>query len=139
MAGRWEHFEHAADAGVRGVGDTREEAFAQAALAVTALVADPARVEPRERVEIEVEARDPELLLAAFLNRVIWTMATRRMLFSRFDVALDVGRVRAAAWGEPVDLARHEPAVEPKGATLTSLAVARDEDGRWRAQCVVDV
>jgi SHS2 domain-containing protein len=44
----------------------------------------------------------------------------------------------ATARGEPVDVARHEPAVEIKGATYTALAVEQT-DGQWRAQCVVDV
>jgi SHS2 domain-containing protein len=34
MSGRWEHFAHEADVGVRGVGATRAEAFEQAALAM---------------------------------------------------------------------------------------------------------
>ena len=33
---RWEHFEHDADVGVRGWGNTRAEAFEQAAVAMTA-------------------------------------------------------------------------------------------------------
>jgi tRNA nucleotidyltransferase (CCA-adding enzyme) len=46
--------------------------------------------------------------------------------------------LRATAYGELVDVERHEPAVEIKGATLTALQV-REEPGGWRAQCVVDV
>ena len=41
----WEHFAHGADVGVRGVGATLNEAFEQAALALTAVVADPAHIE----------------------------------------------------------------------------------------------
>jgi SHS2 domain-containing protein len=37
----------------------------------------------------------------------------------------------------PVDLVCHMPAVEPKGATLTSLKVAIRDDGAWVAQFVV--
>ena len=66
-------------------------------------------------------------------------MATRRMLFSRFEVNLDGQRLRATAWGEPVDVARHQPAVEIKGATYTELKVGRTDNGQWFAQCVVDV
>jgi SHS2 domain-containing protein len=44
-----------------------------------------------------------------------------------------------AAYGEPVDRARHQPAVEVKGATHTALGVERRDDGAWIAQCVVDV
>ncbi len=135
----WEHFRHEADIGVRGIGATREEAFAEAAVALTAVVTDPATVRPREAVPVQCEAPDDELLLVDWLNALIYEMAVRHCLFSRFEVAIGGGRLDATAWGEPVDVARHRPAVEVKGATYTELAVRRLPDGRWLAQCVVDV
>lgn len=135
-----ETFSHGADIGVRGRGRTLEEAFAGAALALTSVVVDPARVVPREPVEIRCQAPDPELLLVEWLSALVYEMATRGMLFSRFELALEGPlRLRARAFGEPVDVARHEPAVEVKGATLTELAVRREADGSFVAQCVVDV
>jgi protein archease len=138
MSARWEHFPHAADMGIRGLGSTEAEAFEQAALAMTAVVADPATVIPREEVSVQCEAPDHELLLAEWLNALIYEMATRRMLFSRFSVRLDGTQLHARARGEPVDPARHHPAVEIKGATYTALSVARQQD-EWVAQTVVDV
>jgi SHS2 domain-containing protein len=138
MIARWEHFPHGADMGVRGFGATKAEAFAQAALAMTAVVVDPAEVEGREQVAIQCEAPDDELLLAEWLNALIFEMSTRRMLFGRFSVRFDGPRLTGQAWGEPVDVARHHPAVEIKGATYTELRVAREGDG-WVAQTVVDV
>ena len=137
--GRWEHFAHAADMGVRGIGPTKDEAFAQAALALTAVITDPATVAPHEPVAIRCAAPDDELLFADWLNAIIYEMATRKMLFSRFEVQLADGRLTATAWGERTDPARHHPAVEVKGATYTALRVARDANGEWCAQTVVDV
>ncbi|MGB8327301.1 MAG: archease [Steroidobacteraceae bacterium] len=138
MAARWEHFPHDADVGVRGIGATEAEAFEQAALALTAVVTDLADVTAREPVTVECDALDHELLFAEWLNRLIYEMSTRRMLFSRFSVQLDGAALHAQAWGEPVDPARHHPAVEIKGATYTALRVARERD-EWIAQTVVDV
>jgi SHS2 domain-containing protein len=135
----WEHFRHGADIGVRGVGATIAEAFAQAALALTAVATEPAEVAATTPVDIRCEAPDAEQLLYDWLNAVIYEMATRRMLFARFDVAVEGCRLSAIAWGEPVDRARHCPAVEVKGATYTALSVTRRADGGWTAQCVVDV
>lgn len=135
----WEHFRHEADVGVRGVGASPAAAFAQAALALTAVVTDPARVEAREAVAISCRAPDAELLLADWLNALVFEMATRRMLFARFEVRIDGDALQATAWGEPVDVTRHQPAVEVKGATYTELKVTRQADGAWLAQCVVDV
>ena len=135
----WEHFPHAADIGIRGIGATREEAFEQAALALTAVVTDPASIEAKRAVEISREAPDDELLLADWLNALVYEMVTLNMIFGRFSVRLDDGRLAAAAWGEPLDALRHHPAVEVKGATYTALSVARRDDGSWVAQCGVDV
>jgi SHS2 domain-containing protein len=136
--GHWEHFPHGADIGVRGCGASKAEAFAQAALAMTAVIADPGTVEPREAVAVRCEAPDDELLLAEWLNSLVYEMATRKMLFSRFEVRFDGPTLSGQAWGERIDVARHRPAVEVKGATYTALRVAHDPDG-WVAQTVVDV
>ena len=135
----WEHFAHDADIGVRGIGATRSDAFEQTALALTAVITDPAAVEQQMAVEIRCEAPDYELLLADWLNAIVYEMATRNALFGRYAVALDDHRLSATAWGESVDRARHRPSVEVKGATYTALSVAQCADGRWIAQCVVDV
>jgi protein archease len=134
----WQHYEHAADIGVRGFGATKAEAFEQAALALTAVVTDPVCVDPRTRIAIECEGPEDELLFAEWLNALVYEMATRKMLFSRFAVRLDGSRLAGEAWGEKIDPARHHPAVEVKGATYTTLRVAR-ENGNWIAQTVVDV
>jgi tRNA nucleotidyltransferase (CCA-adding enzyme) len=134
----WEHFPHQADMGVRGFGATVGTAFEQAALAMTAVVADPATIEPREAIAIGCEAPDLELLFAEWLNSLIYEMSTRNMLFARFAVEIEGARLRGRAWGERVERARHHPAVEIKGATYTALRVAPQADG-WVAQTVVDV
>jgi tRNA nucleotidyltransferase (CCA-adding enzyme) len=135
----WEHFPHQADMGVRGVGPSRESAFGQAALAMTAIVADPAQVAADIAVTINCEAPDDELLLVDWLNALILEMAARHMLFSRFEISLDGQQLNATAWGEAVDPARHQPVVEIKGATYTELKVGQRDHGEWLAQCVVDV
>lgn len=136
---RWEHFRHGADIGVRGFGPTLAEAFRQAALALTAVMTEPERVESEQAVRIECDNSDPEYLLVDWLNALVYEMATRRVLFGRFDVSIDGDRLAATAWGETVDVSRHRPAVEIKGATLTELRVAHEPSGEWMAQCVVDV
>jgi SHS2 domain-containing protein len=138
LAGRWEHFHHEADIGVRGRGDSLAEAFAGAAEGMTAVVTDPDTVRPLEPVDLHCEAPDRELLLADWLNALVLEMAVRRMLFSRYEVRIADGRLDARAWGEPVDRERHQPVVEIKGATYTELHVCR-EDGAWMAQAVLDV
>jgi SHS2 domain-containing protein len=66
-------------------------------------------------------------------------MAIRKMLFSRFKVTIQNEKLTAIATGEAIDIQKHQPAVEIKGATYTELKVQQLENGLWLAQCVVDV
>jgi SHS2 domain-containing protein len=138
VAPSWTHFPHDADIGVRGVGPTKAEAFRQAALALTAVITDPRRVAPVHAVPVACSAPTDELLLVEWLNSLVYEMAVRGMLFAEFSLEIDGTSLRATAYGEPIDVGRHEPAVEVKGATLTALEVTQGAEG-WRAQCVVDV
>jgi len=136
---RWEHFSHGSDIGVRGFGNSIEEAFEQAAVALTAVVADVSCVENPESVEVRCDAPDVELLLLSWLNAVIYEMAVRTMLFSTFRVVTSGCSLTGTLSGEKCDPGRHQLAVEAKGATVTVLKVARQESGEWLAQCVIDV
>ena len=135
----WEHFSHGADIGIRGTGDSLAESFEQAALALTAAVTDLNAVNPGTEIEIHCEEADMELLFVDWLNAVIYEMTTRNMLFSRYHVTIEGQRLTATAAGESIDWQRHQPAVEPKGATYTELKVTRLADGRWLSQCIIDV
>lgn len=135
----WEHFSHQADIGVRGIGESLSSAFEQAALALSAVITDLALVAPTRSITIECDNPDRELLLVDWLNAIVYEMATRSMLFCRYDIHLEETHLTATLHGEPVDVQRHQPAVEVKGATYTELKVAQRSDGLWLAQCVVDV
>ena len=135
----WSHEAHDADVRLRAWGPTSAAAFEEAATAMTAAICDPERVRARTAVRIACAAPDQELLLVEWLNALVYEMATRSMLFGRFDVIIDDHQLRAIAWGEEIDRERHRPATEVKGATYTALEVTRRDDGTWVAACVVDV
>ena len=98
----WELLPHRADTGVRGFGPDKDTAFEQAATALTAVITDPQWGTPRLAVEITCEAPDLELFLVDWLNTLVYEMATRRMLFSRFAVRIEdrplSGRALPARW-----------------------------------------
>jgi len=137
--GRWEHFAHEADVGIRGIGPTKSDAFAEAAIALTAVITDPATVHPLDTIIIVCRAPNDELLLVDWLNALIYEMATRKMLFHDFAIEMEDEGLRGLARGEALEVARHQPVVEIKGATLAELRVSCGADGQWLAQCVVDV
>lgn len=135
----WNHFEHDADIGLRAAAPTREGLFEAMGEALTAVVTDPASVRLEQLIGIHCEAPDDALLLVDWLNALIYEMATRRMVFGKWRVALDGYQLDALVEGEVVNRTRHCPVVEVKGATYTALSVEQDASGNWNGQCVVDV
>jgi len=151
----WEHFAHQADIGIRATAASLSSAFADAAVALTAIVTEPKKVEPLECVKIECDAEDEELLFVNWLNSIIYEMAVGKMLFSKFGVKIDPApsdnsnlnirrcgvenlKLFATIWGEKIDQTKHSPAVEPKAVTYNQLSV-KEENGKWTVQCVIDV
>jgi tRNA nucleotidyltransferase (CCA-adding enzyme) len=135
---RSEIFQHGARRGVRGVGVTREQAFEQAALALTGMVTAISKVRPECKLHIFCEATSNTLLFLEWLDAVIHMMATYRILFSRFSVAIDGYRLRATAWGEPIEREDQGLVVLPKAVTCADLIVIQNSDGTWLAQCAID-
>ncbi len=135
---QYETFEHEADIGIRGIGDTLEEAFAHAAAAMYSVMTNLSRIVPREKRTVAVSASDKELLLVEWLNGLLAVSDIERMVFSKFEVRIHGTTLTGVAWGEPFDRERHEPNVEVKGATYHLLKVGIT-GGRYTAQCVVDV
>lgn len=135
----WEHFEHDADIGIRGIASTLDQAFEQAALALTAVITDPAAIIEAKAVPINCYEADNDLLFLDWINELVYEMAAQGLLFGRYQVAIKQGKLTATAFGEAVNHQKHQPAVEIKGATFTELHVYQSPDSMWIAQCVVDV
>lgn len=138
----FEHLDHEADMGVRGIGRTLEEAFAEGAKGAFALMVELDRVEPKESVEIECHADSLETLFVAWLGELLFQRDFTGMVFSQFEVRIeqeDVYRLRGRAWGEPLDPEKHRAMVEVKAATYSGLKLGRTPEGDYYVQCVVDL
>ena len=131
------YFEHDADMGIIGWGDTVEQAFEAAAQAVFGIVTNLDSVESSSVVMIEFEESDPEFALVTWLNLLLGKARELGMVFCRFRVQHQGNHWHMEASGEKwrPDLER---GVEVKGATLTMLSV-RKTGATWEARCVVDV
>ncbi len=135
----WSHFDHQADIGIEGRGPDKALAFAQAGLALNAVVSDLNSVKPRTGRVIKCSGDDPELLFFDFINELIFLISTEGMLFSQIEVEITEDELKARLLGESIDPDRHDPAVEIKGASFNSLSVKEEKNGQWVARCIVDV
>lgn len=134
----FETFEHGADVGVRGFGNTLEEAFANGAKAMFSVMVDIERVKAKDTFEIKCSSYDSETLFVEWLNHLLTLAGIKRAVFSEFQVRIENHNLKGLALGEKFDPKRHEPGVEVKGATYSMLKVEK-RNHQFMAQCVVDV
>jgi len=133
VAKDFELIEHTADVGIMAYGADVKEAFANAARGMFSLIVGPGSVREVEHRDIEVTAPDEESLLVTWLNELIYLFDAETMLFSRFDIAeLGDTRLKARAYGEPVDDTRHRLKTGIKAATYHMVEVDRSQGGRVR-------
>ncbi|AEC51039.1 hypothetical protein PNA2_0121 [Pyrococcus sp. NA2] len=140
---KWEHYEHTADIGIRGYGDSLEEAFEAVAIALFDVIVNVNKVEKKEVREVEVEGDDLESLLYNFLEELLVLHDMEHLVFRDFDVKIEKvnGRykLKAKAYGEKLDLEKHEPKEEVKAITYHDMKIEKLPDGRWMAQLVPDI
>ena len=124
VAGRaaagFELTDHTADVGLRVWGPSQAALFEQAALALSALVCDPATVEPRETYTVIAEAQEgsPDALLVAWLNELLYRLDTDGIVFCGFSIeGLTHRYVSARVRGEQFDRQRHTSRLVVKAAT----------------------
>ncbi|HUS81804.1 MAG TPA: archease [Dehalococcoidia bacterium] len=135
----FETFDHTADVGIIARGAGLAEAFASAAKAMFSLMVDLGRVEPRDERRIEVEAEDVEGLLVGWLAELLYVSEVDNLVFNRFDVdEISDTRIVARAFGEPLDLDRHNPKLMVKAVTRHMLEVA-PESGGYRVRVILDI
>lgn len=139
MSASFDYFEHGADIGIVGMGDTLEEAFVGGALAFFSVMVDIEGVEPLVRVEVSCAAFNIEELFIEWLNTLLAEADMIDMVFSEFEIGmLKENRLHGSASGEVLDLGRHFLRGEVKGATYSMLSVECVDD-MFVAKCVVDV
>lgn len=135
----YEQFEHTADLGLRIRADSLEELYAEAGRALTAaMVGRPHSVRPAQSRVLQIEAAARDDLLHDWLAELLYVFESERMLFSRFEVELAAGGLKATAWGEAADPQRHEIELDIKAVTYHGLKVEQDSGG-WLAEVIVDL
>ena len=135
----YEYFEHTADLGIRVRAADLNGLFADAATALFAAVVDGLdTVRPDQRVEIAVDGTEVDYLLFDWLRDLLFRFDAEHLVLSKFDVRVSETGLRATAWGEPLDPARHVLSHEVKAITYHGLRVEREGDG-WVAEVIVDI
>ncbi|WP_232051819.1 archease [Aquicella siphonis] len=131
------YFDHDADIGIIGRGDTVENCFANTARVMFSLMADIESVHPLQIITFEFEEADLELALVTWLNLLIAKSQEHSLVFGDFRLRHEGVLWKATVAGEHWRDSM-ERGIEVKGATLTMLSVKK-VDHTWEARCIVDV
>lgn len=135
----FEIFEHTADVGIRVRAATLEQLFADAACGLfSIIVANPETVRPLQEIAFSIAGDRYDELLLDWLDELLFTFDTKRLLFREFDVTRFPEGISSRARGEPIDRSLHELHMEVKAITYHGLKVEREGDG-WLAEVIVDI
>jgi SHS2 domain-containing protein len=135
----YEAFEHTADVGLRVWAETLAGLFEQAAAGFINLMLDPRSVERRRSVPVSLEAEEPEELLVAWLEEILFCLEARGLAPAEARVSsLSGNALRGELVGEDFDPKRHAVRQVVKAVTYHNLEVRRVGDG-YEVRVIFDV
>ncbi|MEM3585712.1 MAG: archease [Candidatus Jordarchaeaceae archaeon] len=127
MAG-YRFLEHTADIKVEAYGETINEAFQEAARALSEVITDTSKVRPIIRRKIEIEAEDLQALLYEWLEKFIYLFDSEGLVFSEFNVETIQQKegklkLKGEAAGEEFDENKHVQRTAIKAATYHEMKI----------------
>ncbi len=138
---KFEYFDVTADIGFKAYGNTLDEAFENAGLAIFNIISDTSDILPETAKSFELSADDEVSLLYDYLEELLFCHEVDFMLFSEFHVDISNSHegynLRAEIKGEPIDWTRHERKSEIKAITFHRMDVVKTE--HFELQAIVDL
>jgi SHS2 domain-containing protein len=127
---KFEFFDVTADVGYKAYGNTLEEAFENAALAMFEVMTDTDTIDPEIKREIKVESEDEYALLYDWLSEFLVILDSEFLVFSKFDVKIEKNGeeyvLNGTAWGEEFNPEKHESRAEVKAVTYHLMNIKKD-------------
>jgi len=121
--------DHATDAIIEVEGKDLKEAFAVTADAVINLTLDQDKVEEKQTKEFLAQGKDLHYLLFSWLEEIPFILITEGFAIKRieFDIEkTDIYKINAKAFGENLDLKKHNFKVEIKAPTFYDMVIRNE-------------
>lgn len=140
---KYEYLEHTADVKFRAYGNTLEEVFENAALAMFNVIIDTGKVSGETARDVFLKSPDLESLLVDWLSELLYLFEVDEVVFWKFrveEIRKEEGEysIKALAAGEQYYPGSHPFETEIKAVTYNQLELEKIADG-WMAQVVVDI
>ena len=137
------YLDHDADVGIEAVGKTAEEAFEEGARAVFNVMVNLEEFKEEKSVLVECKGGDLASLFVNWINALLSQVELEGIYFSNFNVKRieEEGKtylLEAEAYGEALDLDRHQIKTEVKACTYSGLK-AEEKDQGFYVRCIIDV
>ncbi len=124
---KFEFFDVTADVGYKAFGNTLEEAFENAALAMFEVMTNTTKVEAKIQKKIQVKSEDEYALLYDWLSEFLVILDSEFLVFSKFKVEIEKNEdgysLDGIAWGEEFDPSIHEIKSEVKAITYHQMDI----------------
>jgi len=135
----FELFDHTADLGLRVRADDLNTLFRDAAVGLFAMIVERVPADdPGETLEFHIAGSRLDWLFLDWLNELLFTFESRKLLLHGFEVDVGTERVDARATAVAFDAGRQRPLHEVKAITYHGLRVERTGLG-WVAEVIVDI
>ena len=125
----YKFLDHATDAIIEVTAKDLKEAFAVAAEAEINLTLDQDKVEEKEERKFSASGKDLRYLLFSWLEEIPFVLITEGFAIKRleFDIEENNGYViNAVAYGETLDVKKHNFKVEIKAPTFHDMEIRED-------------
>lgn len=134
--------DHTADVFFVARADTLSALFEQCAFAVEETMVDIKTVKPQEKIKILGENEKPDSLLFDFIDDLIFFKDYKQLIFGKFEIMIEEKdgkyHLTCFAYGEKLDVGRHDPKVDVKAVTMHQFEVIQDKQG-WKAKVLLDI
>jgi SHS2 domain-containing protein len=136
---RFEILNHTADIGIIVHGANLKTLFENAGEAFFHLITDLRKVRRRIERRVNLEGESLDRLMVDWLSELLYLHDVENLLFKGFKVdAAGEDGLKARMKGEPFQEGVHVIKTEVKAVTYHQIEV-RHENGRWRAQVILDL
>ncbi|WP_406535202.1 archease [Methanobrevibacter sp.] len=135
---KFEYFEVTADIGFKAYGESLNEAFENAGLAIFNIISNTDDINPTREMSFEITSEDNVSLLYDYLEELLFYHEVEFMLFSEFHVEIDENlHLKATIKGESIDWDKHERKTEIKAITFHKMEVKMTDHAELQA--IVDL
>ena len=138
---KYKFLSHTGDAKFQAFGKTMEDAFQNAALALTSIMWNPAEIDDKNEETIHVSGKDKEQLLVTFLEEILYLWEGRQFMLSscrRISIISneDGYQLEAVISGDSRK-DTYELSGDVKAVTYHDMEIKQNK--HWTVQVVVDI